>query len=291
MWIVCTVSFFLLWLLPGSPFASTDMMSVEMQQRMEAYYGLDRPWAEQYITYMGNMIRGDLGYSYQYAGRSVNDILSSALPVSAQLGVQSLLIGFPLGILLGAVAAHRHGKTLDKGVVLFSALGASIPLFILGTLLQYLFAVKLNWFPTACWNNFSSSILPTLTLALGVAAGKARSMRTIVMEIRNEEYIRAAHARGISETGILWHHEMRNALIPVISTMGVEIASLLMGSFVVEQIYAIPGIGSYYSSAVMNHDYPVVLGLTLFYTYFVVLFNLAVDFLYGLIDPRIRISD
>ena len=290
IWIVCTASFFLLRLLPGSPFATTEMLSVEMQHRMEAYYGLDKPWFAQYLSYMGNLLRGNLGYSYQYIGRSVNEIIANALPISVQLGYQALIVGFPLGILLGAIAAHQNGRLFDRITVMFSALGAAIPLFISGVLLQYVFAVKLGWFPSARWISFSSSILPTLTLAFGVAASKARTMRTMLMEVKNEEYIRAARARGIKERSILWHHEIRNALIPVLSTMGSEIASLLMGSFVVEQIYAIPGIGSYYAGAVANLDYPVVLGLTLFYTFFVVLFNLVIDTLYGLIDPRIRIS-
>lgn len=290
LWLVSTASFFLLRLLPGSPFVTTELLSVEMQNRMAAYYGLDKPWLEQYLTYMGNLLQGDLGYSYQYAGRSVNDIIGNALPISMQLGVQALLVGFPLGILLGAVSAHRSGKPVDHAVVLFSALGASIPLFITGALIQFVFAVKLDWFPTARWKGFSSSILPSLTLALSVAFSKARAMRTMVMEIRSEDYIHAARARGIPESAIVYWHEIRNALIPVLSTMGVEIASLLMGSFVVEHIYAIPGIGSYYSNAVTSLDYPVVLGLTIFYTFFVVLFNLIVDMIYGLIDPRIRIS-
>lgn len=290
LWLVCTASFFLLRLLPGSPFTTTELLSIDMQDRMAAYYGLNKPWLEQYLTYMGNLLRGDLGYSYQYAGRSVNDIIGSALPISMQLGAQALLAGFPLGILLGAVSAHRSGKPLDHAVVLFSALGAAIPLFITGALIQFVFAVKLDWFPTARWKGFSSSILPSLTLAVTVAAGKARAMRTMVMEIRNEDFILAARARGIPESAIVSRHEIRNALIPVLSTMGVEIASLLMGSFVVEHIYAIPGIGSYYANAVTSLDYPVVLGLTIFYTFFVILFNLIVDLIYGLIDPRVRIS-
>lgn len=290
LWVVCTASFCLLRLLPGSPFTSTEMMSIEMQQRMEAYYGLDKPWLEQYLTYICNLVKGDLGYSYQYAGRSVNDIIANALPISVQLGCQALLAGFPLGILLGALAAHQNEKLADHAVVLFSALGAAIPLFITGALMQYVFAVELNWFPTARWTDFSSTILPTLTLALSVAAGKARAMRTMVMEVKSEDYIIAARARGISEASIIYLHEIRNALIPVLSTMGIEIASLLTGSFVVEQIYAIPGIGSYFADAVTNQDYPVVLGLTIFYTYFVVLFNLIIDVIYGMIDPRIRFS-
>ena len=290
LWAVCTASFFLLRLLPGSPFASTDMLSVEMQNRMEAYYGLDKPWYEQYVTYMSNLIKGDLGYSYQYAGRSVNDIIEHALPISVQLGFQALLAGFPLGILLGVFAAHKNGKPLDHAVVLFSALGAAVPLFVSAAIIQYIFAIELDLLPAARWTDFSSTILPTCAIALSVASSKARSMRTIVMEIKRSDYIIAARARGIPEHAILFLHEIRNALIPVLSTMGAEIASLLMGSFVVEQIFAIPGIGLYYAESITNLDYPVVLGLTIFYTFFVVLFNLIIDLIYGLIDPRIRFS-
>jgi oligopeptide transport system permease protein len=290
MWVIATFSFFLLHMLPGNPFASTRILSMEMQSRLIAYYGLDRPIMEQYFTYMDNLLRGDFGYSYKYSGQSVNTIINRTFPVSAQLGLQAYLFSFPIGIMLGTVAAHKRRKPIDYSLVVFSALGASVPVFILGSLLQYVFAIKLGLFPIARWQNWASTILPSITLAIGLIAVKTRIMRTLMLEIISEEYIKTAKAKGLPKWHIIWSHQIRNAIIPILSYMGIEVAFVLMGSFVVEQIYAIPGLGAYFVTSIQNMDYTMVLGLTVFFSFFVVSANLIIDLAYGLIDPRIRIT-
>ena len=291
LWIITTVSFFLLRMLPGNPFGSLSAMDPQMQERMIHYYGLDLPLSEQYLSYMANLFQGDLGYSLKNAGQHVNDIIARTFPFSLQLGLQAYLISFPIGLFLGILAALNRGKPLDHCLVAFTAFGAAIPVFILGTLLQYVFAIKLRLLPVAQWKSAAHTILPTMVLAIGAIASKARSMRALMLEVMDEDYIRTARAKGLSRSRIVWKHQIRNAILPIVSTMGVEIASILMGSFVVEQIFAIPGLGAYYVTSIQNLDYTMTLGLTVFYSTFVVTANLIVDIMYGFIDPRIRISE
>lgn len=291
LWIITTVSFFLLRLLPGNPFGSLNSMDPKMQERMIHYYGLDRPLFEQYMSYMANLLQGNLGYSLNNIGQTVNDIIGRTFPYSMQLGMQAYLLSFPLGIFLGIIAAMHRGKILDHSVVAFSALGAAIPVFILGTVLQYIFAIKLKILPIAQWKSVVHTILPTAALAIGAAASKARAMRTLMLEVMGEDYIQTARAKGITKWKVVWNHQIRNAILPIVSTMGLEIASILMGSFVIEQIFAIPGLGAYYVTSIQNLDYTMTLGLTVFYSAFVIFANLVIDIIYGFIDPRIRIIE
>ena len=289
IWLIATCSFFLLRTLPGNPFSTEQLMSQEMQDKMMAYYGLDRPLLEQYVTFMKNLLHGDFGYSLKYVGQSVNGIIASTFPVSAQLGLQAYLLSFPVGILFGILAARRRGRALDYSLVAFSVLGVSVPVFILASLLQYVFAIQLGIFPVAQWKSFSYTILPTITLAVGAIAGKTRMMRTLMLEVITEDYVKTAKAKGLSAFQIVWSHQIRNAIIPMIPSMGMEIVSILMGSFVVEQIFAIPGIGAYFVSSVQSLDYTMTLGLTVFFGVFVVSANFIIDLIYGLVDPRIRV--
>lgn len=289
VWLIATSCFFLLRTLPGNPFQTTSLLSPEMTERMMHYYGLDRPLWEQYITYMKNLLHGDFGYSLKYAGQTVNGIIASTFPVSAQLGIQAYLISIPLGLLFGIIAARMRGKTVDYALVGFSVLGVSVPVFILAAMLQYIFAIKLKWLPVAQWKSFQHTILPTVTLAFSSIAGKTRSMRTFMLEILNEDYIKTAKAKGLSKYKIVWSHQIRNAIIPMIPTMGMEIVGMLMGSFVVEQIFAIPGIGNQFVTSIQNLDYTMTLGLTVFFGVFVVTANFIVDLIYGIVDPRIRV--
>ena len=290
IWLIATCSFFLLRTLPGTPFGSTQLMSQEMRENMEAYYGLDRPLLEQYLTFMQNLLRGNFGYSLKYVGRSVNDVIAQTFPVSAQLGLQAYAISFPVGIFFGIVAARKRGRPLDYTLVAFSVLGVSVPVFILASLLQYVFAIQLHLFPVAQWKSFAYTILPTLTLAIGSIAGKTRNMRTLMLEVVTEDYVKTAKAKGLSAAWIVWSHQIRNAIIPMIPSLGMEIVSILMGSFVVEQIFAIPGIGAYFVTSVQSLDYTMTLGLTVFFGVFVVSANFIIDLIYGLIDPRIRVA-
>jgi len=260
-----------------------------MLAKMMTYYGLDQPRFTQYLIFMKNLVHGDFGYSIKYVGQSVNGIIASTFPVSAQLGLQAYLLSFPLGILFGIIAARKRGKTVDYSLVGFSVLGVSVPVFILASLLQYIFAIKLGLFPVALWKGFSYTILPTITLAVGAVAGRTRTMRTLMLEVITEDYIKTAKAKGLSSFQIVWRHQIRNAIIPMIPSLGMEIVSILMGSFVVEQIFAIPGIGAYFVNSVQALDYTMTLGLTVFFGVFVVTANFVIDLIYGLVDPRIRV--
>ncbi len=289
IWLIATSSFFLLRTLPGNPFANEQLLSADMQARMMHYYGLDRPLIEQYLTYMKNLVHGDFGYSLKYVGQSVNGIIAEKFPTSAHLGIQSYLFSFPIGLLLGVIAARRRGRPIDYALVGFSVLGVSVPVFIIASLLQYTFAIKLRWFPVARWGTFKHTILPTITLALSSIASKTRIMRTLMLEVLSEDYVKTAKAKGLSKWRIIWSHEVRNAIVPMIPSLGMEIVSILMGSFVVEKIFAIPGIGAFFVTSVQTLDYTMTLGLTVFFGVFVVTANFIIDLIYGLVDPRIRI--
>ncbi|MDR2156692.1 MAG: ABC transporter permease, partial [Clostridiales Family XIII bacterium] len=273
IWIIATCSFFLLHALPGNPFASQKLMSREMLDNMMSYYGLNKPIMEQYQIFMKNLMRGDFGYSIKYVGQSVNHVIAQTFPVSARLGAQAYLLSFPAGVFFGIVAARRRGKPIDYGLVAFSVVGISVPAFVLASLLQYVFAIRLGWLPVAQWRSFAYTILPTLALSMGVVAGKTKVMRTLMLEITSEDYVKTAKAKGLSASGIVWRHQIRNAIIPMIPSIGMEIVALLMGSFVVEKIFAIPGIGAYFVSSVQSLDYTMTLGLTVFFGVFVVSAN------------------
>ncbi len=255
IWLIATCSFFLLRTLPGNPFSTTQLLSVEMQERMMSYYGLDRPLIEQYFTFMKNLLHGDFGYSLKYVGQSVNGIIAEKFPVSAQLGIQAYLLSFPIGVLFGIIAARHRGRAIDYSLVGFSVLGVSVPAFILASLLQYVFAIKLKLLPVALWSSFRHTILPTIALSIGSIAGKTRLMRTLMLEVLTEDYVKTAKAKGLPTWRIIWSHQVRNAIIPMIPSLGMEIVSILMGSFVVEQIFAVPGIGAFFVTSVQSLDY------------------------------------
>lgn len=293
IWLIATASFFLIHSLPGNPIAvnSSKILSQETLDRLTYYYGLDKPIGEQYLTFLSNLLHGNFGYSYKYPGQTVNGIIASTFPISAQLGMQAYLISIPVGFALGIIAAWKRGKAADYLLVAFSAIGVSVPVFILAAVFQLVFAVQLKWFPVSLWKNFSYTILPTFTLAIGSIAGRTRGMRTLMLEIINEDYMKTAKAKGLSNLQIVWSHQIRNAVIPMIPMMGLELVGMLMGSFVVEQIFAIPGIGSYFVTSVQSLDYTMVLGLTVFLGIFVVAANFLVDIIYGIADPRIRVTE
>jgi oligopeptide transport system permease protein len=291
IWALATVCFFLLRSLPGNPFATEQLLKPEIQEKMMAYYGLDRPLFQQYLTYMGNLLKGDMGYSFKYVNRPVIQIIKTTFPISADLGLRSLAIGYPLGLFLGTLAARRRGKAADYICVLIAVLGVSVPSFVVGSLMQWVFGIKMGVLPIAQWKGFSYSIMPTITLAITTVASLARTMRASMLEVSGQDYMKTAKAKGLSEKEIVWHHQIRNALIPIITGLGPAVASTLMGSFIVEQLFAIPGIGKYFTESVQSLDYTTVLGLTVFFGIFLVSANFIVDILYGIIDPRIRVAD
>ena len=286
---VATLIFFLIRLLPGDPFLDPKVPE-EIQERQKAYYGLDKPMYEQYVIYLKNLLKGDLGYSLRYKGRTVNSIIAVAFPYSADLGMRAIIFATIAGVLLGIIAALKKGKGWDNITMVIAILGVSVPSFVVGTLLQYFFSVKLGLLPVAQYTSFAHTILPTFALGLGTLATLARLMRTSMLDVVSTDYIKSAKAKGLKEYEITWKHQIRNAILPVVTVVGMNVASLLTGTFVIENIFAIPGMGKYYVLGIQNLDYPIVSGLTLVFAVFLVMTQLIVDIVYGFVDPRIRVS-
>lgn len=291
LWLLATVSFFLLRSLPGNPFQTETLLSIEVQERMMAYYGLDKPLYEQYFQYMGNLLKGDMGYSLKYTNRSVNSIIAESFPISAELGLRALALAVPIGLLLGVIAARKRGKAADYLCVFVAVIGISVPSFIAGTLLQYTFSVKLGIFPVAQWNSVWHTVLPSIAMGLALMATLTRLMRASMLEVTTQDYIKTAKAKGLGNLKIIWSHQLRNAMLPIVTVLGPLVASVLMGTFVIEQIFAIPGLGMHFVQSVQSLDYTMALGLTIFFGAFLVVANFIVDIVYGLIDPRIRVAD
>lgn len=291
IWMLATVSFFLLRSLPGNPFQTETLLSSEVQDRMMAYYGLDRPLIMQYFQYMGNLLQGDMGYSLKYTNRSINSVIAESFPISAELGLRALALAVPLGLLLGVIAARKRGKAVDYLCVFVAVIGISVPSFIAGTLLQYTFSVKLGIFPVAQWRSVWHTVLPSLAMGLSLLATLTRLMRASMLEVTTQDYIKTAKAKGLSGLKITWSHQLRNAMLPIVTVLGPLVASVLMGTFVIEQIFAIPGLGMHFVQSVQSLDYTMALGLTIFFGTFLVAANFIVDIAYGFIDPRIRLAD
>ncbi len=288
--VVATVTFALLRFLPGGPFDREKTLPPEILRNVEARYHLDEPLARQYLRYLGGIARGDLGPSFKYVGRDVVDVLADALPVSLQLGSLALLLALLLGVPAGLAAAVRRGSVSDRAIMLLTVLGISVPGFVLGAGLVLGVGLKLGWLPAGLWEGPLYAILPALTLAALPTAYIAQLTRASVLEVIELDYVRTARAKGLSEARVRWRHVLRNALLAVVTYFGPLMATLLTGSFVVEKIFAVPGIGRFFVTAVTNRDYPLVLGVTLLYAALVVLANLAVDLLYARLDPRIRLG-
>lgn len=290
LWVVATLTFALLRFLPGGPFDKEKTLPPEILRNLERRYALDGTFAEQYFDYLGRILRGDLGPSYKYPGRDVREILSDALPVSVELGLLALVIALAGGIALGLAAGARRGSALDRSVAWLSLVGVSAPSFVIGAGLILVVGLQLDWLPAGLWEGPRHAILPALTLAALPLAYVTQLTRAQVVAVMDQDWVRAARAKGVPEPRVRRHHVLRNALLAVLTYFGPLLATLLTGSFVVEKIYAIPGMGRFFVTAVTNRDYPLVLGVTLVYAVLVVLANLAVDLLYAWLDPRIRVS-
>ena len=288
--VLITIIFALVRMLPGDPFIS-EKTNPAIRDKMMAYYGLDRPIWEQWATYVGNLLRGDLGVSLKYPGRTVNSTIAQTFPYSAGLGVRALLVALSLGLFLGTMAAQKAGKALDVICVLIAIIGISMPDFIIGTVLQLVFAIKLKWLPAAQWESWRHMVLPVIALSLYTLALITRLMRSSMLEVTHQDYILTARAKGLSPRQVIWRHEMRNAILPIVTIMGPITAAVLTGTFVLERIYAIPGMGKFYVQSINDLDYTMVLGMTAFYGVFLVAANLIVDILYGVIDPRIKLAE
>lgn len=289
LFIIASVTFFLMKLLPGTPF-NNPQIPAEQVAILKKQYGLDLPVWQQYINYMAGLVKGDFGNSYQY-NQSVSYLIGTRIGPSIQLGIQAMVVGTILGIFLGAVAAMRKNTWVDSTATIFAILGRSIPNFVFAALLQFWLAFRFHIFPIAGWDGFSSSILPTLALAMAPLANTARFMRTEMVDVLSSDYVELARAKGLSQRSVVRKHAFRNSMIPIVTIIGPMTVDLMVGSLVVENVFSIPGIGEQFVKSITTNDYPVIMGLTIMYSAMLVAVILVVDILYGLIDPRIRLNE
>lgn len=292
LWIVVTITFFLMHSIPGDPLAHMAKNLPE-QIKLNYYqkYGLDKPVIVQYGTFMKNLItKGDLGESLRYPGRLVTETVLTNAKVSGRLGMQAISLGIVIGITLGIIAALNRNKWPDYLVMFIAILGITVPVFIIAALLQYTLSVKFELLPTTGWGKFKHTILPTIAMCFGSIATYGRYMRSNVLEVINQDYILTAQAKGVSPFNVVRKHVLRNAILPVITILGPQIAGIFTGSFVIERIFGIPGLGSYYITSINDRDYTMIIGTTVFYAALFVITQLVVDLLYGVADPRIRVA-
>ena len=286
--VVATLTFFLLRILPGGPFDAEKKIPPAILEAVEKKYHLDRPVHEQYLIYMGNLLRGDFGPSYKYEDRPVADIIRETLPVSAALGLIALGLAFFMGTTVGMISSLFPRSVHDAVSVIVSTSLVSVPSFVVGAALIYFFSVRWGVLPAALWGDAKHAVLPAVTLSLAPFAYISRLVRSNMLDVSGRFFVRTARAKGLGRTKIFVKHVLRNALIPVVTVLGPITAYLVTGSFVVEHIFAIPGIGRFFVFAVSNRDYSVVLGITVVYALILVIANLVVDLLYVLLDPRIE---
>ena len=288
LWAVASLTFILLRLAPGGPFDSERKLPPEIIANLEAKYHLNEPVLEQYSRYLAGVARGDLGPSYKYLDRGITEIIADTLPTSALLGalavIFAVLVSFPLGLF----AAYYRESVIDRFCLFLATLGISLPNFILGALLIWAVALQLGWLQAGRWDDWSSVILPMVTLGAAPAAYLSALLRSTLIETLGEDFVRTARAKGAREQSVIARHALRNSLIPILTVMGPLTATLLTGSFVVEYVFAIPGMGRFFITAVTDRDYPLIMGVSLVYTAILVSANFAVDLLYGWVDPRIR---
>ena len=289
VFVLVSVVFFLARLMPGGPF-NDPKMSEAARENLSAYYGFDKPLWEQYLTYLGNLLHGNFGFSTKYPSRTVNDLLAGAFPYSADLGIRALCFAISFGLVFGIISALNRGNKIDLIFVIVAVFGTSVPDFIMGALLQYFFSVKWGLLPIAEYKDFAYTILPSVGLGFYTMASVSRIMRASMLEVVQQDYIKTARSKGISRFRVTWKHQIRNAIMPVITILGPTVAAVLTGTFVIESLFAIPGMGKYYVESVQNSDYSLILGMTVFYGTFLVFCNMIVDILYGVVDPRVRIA-
>ncbi|TCI26547.1 ABC transporter permease [Exiguobacterium sp. SH5S13] len=288
--LIATFTFFLMDLLPGSPYQNQEKLTDTQIQILNDRYGLNDPLPVRYATYLGNLVQGDLGVSFRTANRPVTELIMERIGPSAQLGIQALVLGTLAGLLLGIVAAIRHNTYIDYGSMFVSVIGISVPSFVFAALLQYYVGVKWGVLPVAFWDSPAHTILPTISLSLGVTASIARFVRTEMLEVTGQDYVTLAKAKGLTGNAIVWKHMVRNAMIPAITILGPMTAALLTGTFVIEKIFAVPGLGELFVTSITLNDYSVIMGTTLFFSALFILIILLVDLLYGVVDPRIRLG-
>ena len=289
IYLVSTITFFLMNLVPGGPFLAEKAVSPQAQAAMEEKYGLDKPLSVQYKNYMLGLVKGDLGLSVKQRGRTVAQIIATKFPVSARLGGLSILAAVCVGIPLGSIAAFNRGKWADNVVIFIATCGIAVPSFVICTLLLMLFGLKLGWLPTVGLNSVLHYIMPVTALAFYPTAYIARLMRSSMLDVLGQDYMRTARAKGLGQFKCIFKHALRNAVLPVVTYLGPLLAYTLTGSFV-EKIFTIPGLGSEFVGSITGRDYPLIMGTTIFLAVLIVSMNVIVDIAYKLIDPRIKLK-
>lgn len=293
--VLVTLTFFMQRMLPGDPFTGEKVLPEATMEALNAKYGLDKPVFQQYIIYLGNCLHGDLGLSLS-TNRPVTRIISESFAVSCDVGIRAVLFALVVGVFLGTIAAINRGKFSDTISMLVALLGVSVPSFIVASMLQYYLAFKLGnatgirFFAVTGWDDFNSKILPVIALGFGSLAQISRLTRTSMLDVLGQDYIKTAKAKGLSQRDIIWKHALRNAIMPVVTVLGPITAAVLTGGFVVESVFAIPGLGRYFVQSIQALDYTMISGTTVFYGAFLILANMVVDIVYGLIDPRVKLE-
>ncbi len=286
---ISLITFVLMHAAPGGPWDGEKKLSPSVVEQLNLRYGLDRPVWEQYLTFLGNALRGDLGVSFAYQDRSVVDVIGEGLPVTATLAAMALAVTLLIGLPLGIAAALRQNSWIDHLCLLLATLGSCVPNFVLAIVLVIVLAVGLQLLPTSGWGSWQKAVMPALALGFHHSALLARITRASLIEVIREEYVLTARAKGLREGVVLRRHILKNALIPVVTVLGPIVASLIAGSFVIESVFAIPGVGRHYVQAIFGRDYGMLMGMTLFYAAIISLANLVVDVAYAYLDPRIRL--
>jgi len=302
LWLVITITFFLIHMLPGDPFQSEKAIPPKVKENLMAKYHLDRPLGEQYVEYLKNIAKGDLGASMKVRGRTVNDVIKKSFLTSADLGARSIIFALALGIPLGIIAALKRGKYQDRLAMIVAIIGISVPSFVLAGLMQKYFVdvhngilidqynLPLVRILLSGWDRPEKKILPVVALGLYTVALIARLLRDKMIEVMGQDYIRLAVAKGVKPKNIVFRHALRNAILPIITIMGPTIAAVLTGSFVIEKMFSIPGLGKYFVDSINDRDYTMVLGVTVFYAVFLIIMMILVDIVYVLVDPKIKLG-
>jgi oligopeptide transport system permease protein len=287
---VILLTFFLIHAIPGDPFTDEDAVPEEILKALHHHYGLDQPLMVQLGKYLGHLCQGDLGPSFKYQGRTANAIIGESFPISLTLGLEALFLAIGIGITLGSIASLRRGSWQDQLTICIAVLGISVPSFILAAFLQYIFAMQLDWLPVARWGTFAQTILPALSLGALPIAIIARLTRSSMVEVLQQDYILTARAKGLSLFQIVIKHALPNAILPVVTYLGPLAANIFTGSFVVEKIFGIPGLGQWFVISVLNRDYTIITSLAVFYSAILMISVFIVDIIYAVLDPKIKVT-
>ncbi|MBE3555629.1 MAG: ABC transporter permease [Firmicutes bacterium] len=290
LWVIASLTFFLMHMIPGDPFTTSKILDPVILQNIKAKYGLDQPLPVQYLDYLSNLIHGDLGVSYKYQGRTVNEIIATTFGPSFTIGFEAIAFAVVVGLALGIVAAVQRDTVTDRVAMVIAVLGISVPNFVIAALLQYFIGFRWQWLPISGWGGIAYTVLPALALAASPMAQIARMMRASMIEVTGQEYIKTARAKGLSMPAVVWRHMIRNAILPVVTILGPMIAAVVTGVMVVEQIFNVPGMGQYFVTSVEDDDYTMIMGVTLFFAALLVFLLFLVDVAYSWIDPRIRVG-